>query len=315
MRFSIFTPFGHLAFSSKTPYAQTIYEERIRNLGDGKVWTDEFGSLVSTHHYSAAMVIAGARLWVEHAGNQFRPYKMVELLREYETQHGIIPNRFATISQRQAEIDVAVKIARGANYGNVISALTTLLGSGFISYQSTPIADVTQTTNVPGSTGNYVKPGTPAVFVKITSSVAIIDSPITVNYSFVGGFSDGLKSGQKLWVDGGDYGRVETVEISDVTSTQFTATFTQPHNANTYGSTGRAPFHGSTKRVNAVMVTAEVARDPEKRRKINKLMRKILRNGSIWSIVEENTPGSGVSGPFTLNSSELGFHSLIEVTA
>lgn len=314
MRFSAFTGFGHLRFSGRKPYGQEIYEDRVRNRGDGKVWTKEWGSLVSARDYATSMLIANARHFVERAGRQFRPTKAQEVLPVLERQYGLVPTSTATVPERQAELAAAMKISRGARAENVSSVLTDLLGTELIGYVTINTSSAVASSTTPGSVGNYPKAGSLSTVIALTDGVSTTASQ-TVPYTYVAGNTARLKAGQTIWVDGGHYGRAETVTLTAVTDTHITATFAKPHDAGTYATSARAPFLASTKRHNYVMLSAAAARNPEKRRKVHRAMRKLVRSVSTWDIVEENSPGSGVAGPFTIGSSEIGIHPIETVAA
>ena len=59
------------------------------------------------------------------------------------------------------------------------------------------------------------------------------------------------------------------------------------------------PYWTSTKRHYLVEVTASAAQDPEARRQIHALMRRMARGVSTWAIC-------GNAGPFTIGSPTLG---------
>ncbi|HEX2882677.1 MAG TPA: hypothetical protein VHO25_24325, partial [Polyangiaceae bacterium] len=98
-RFSAFTPFGQLRFSSKKSHSQIFYESLFAAYGGEENFRKT--GLQGARLYATAMVLGHARYTLDRAGNQFDPLKVGELLPIQEFEHGIIPPKGATIADRR----------------------------------------------------------------------------------------------------------------------------------------------------------------------------------------------------------------------
>jgi len=101
----------------------------------------------------------------------------------------------------------------------------------------------------------------------------------------------------KLLVEGEIPGGSEIITVTAVagtgTSRTFTATFTKPHARYCSATTRQTPFQMSTRRHMLVILKSLPAVNIETRRKVNDIMRSMVRGVSTWSIVREYTNGYG----------------------
>jgi hypothetical protein len=303
-RLSAFTPFGQLRFSSRTPPAELMFRSMRDSSGGEQNISASFDSLVQAEIYADAIAFARAKLWAERAGSQFRPRKAIELLPKLEKEYGLVPKATARVKERQTEVTAAAKVARGARRENVETVLRELMGDDFLAYLTVSKAEAVVSTATPETVGVWVAPGTPMGVYRATGAVSLLGSPVVVPYVRVAGDTAPLLAGSRVIIDSGDYGRVESVAIEAVTPTQVTATFTKPHNPGVLFSTGRTPHVSSTKRHNIIVLTVTAMNDPEKRRRIERVLRKLLRGVSTWALAE--TSGTGTAGPFIIGTSRIG---------
>lgn len=303
-RFSAFSQHGAQRFSSRKPHGQLIYEDRMRNAGAGKAFSDEWGGLFSAEMYADAMLEGTTRHFLERVGSQFRPTKAVELLPFLEKKFGVVTTRTATIHDRQTAVAAAAKVSRGARRENILAVLTALLGADFLWYYTVPAASATVSSATPGAVGNYPKPGSYGQVIRLTAAALAVGYAVSVPYEYVAGYTEQLKAGQMLWVDGGDLGRAETVTLTGASDTEITAIFAKTHQPGALATSSRAPFLVSNKRHNVIALSSTAVRDPEKRRQVHKQLRKLLRSVSTWTLTEETS--SGVAGPFKVGVGKLG---------
>lgn len=294
-RFSAFSRFSHLRFSSQPTDAQRIYEDMVSNQGSGKNFSDDFDSVNAGRLYANSMAFARAKLTTERAGNQFRPTKAVEMLPSLEWEFGITPGATQTIRQRQTAVAAAAKIAIGARYENVVDVLTALLGSDFRAYLTIPVVDAVDSTSNPGFDGNYVPPGTIATVGRILED--LVPGGATTVLCEILNDGPALFAGQRVAFDVPIRSRSEWQILAAVTSIDMTLSPTLPHAAGTFFTTGRTATLSSTKRQNLVVLSAAAAANPEKIRVTNEALRKLLRGVSTWSICGEN-PTPRTAGPF-----------------
>src|SRR5262249_11391681 len=84
----------------------------------------------------------------------------------------------------------------------------------------------------------------------------------------------------------------------------FEAQFALAHDDGVFVTTMPYPLWASTKRHALIVLTSAAAADPEKRRRVHNLMRKIARGVSTWSICDG---GAGkTNGPFRVGVGRLG---------
>lgn len=303
-RFSAFTRFSHLRFSRRLAHGERFYRELIRNQGDGANYSSDPASLVAAENYALAMGLARARYTADRAGHQYEPHRAVEMLPSLEWEFGLVPLPTATIEERQHDVAVAAKVARGARLDNVTRVLRELLGDDFIAYLPTAKGAGVPSTTDPANAGTWEAPGSPKAVYQLTTAITLRGSPTIALVAFVAGQDLGFSVGQRVTLDIGDTGRSESVIVNLGGTGGFGATFTQAHAIGAQVVIGRAPNMSSTKRHNLVVLSAAAMHDAEKRRKTNRALHRLLRGTSTWSLAEPS--GVGTAGPFRVGHGTLG---------
>lgn len=309
-KFSMFTPFGALAYSSNPSLVEKIYHANIANMNtkDGENFNLHPGSHIEASIYARSRVQAMARYHIARAYNNADPNKATESIPNLELELEIAPGPHDNLHTRRAVVAARTLLPNGATYINVTNALLALLGSGFVYYYVTRTAGVINFPAVGGdSPGNFVSPTTVIKNYLITSNIsAVIGSPVAVGYV---GFSPGtpvLQEGDVLTVDAQIYGQTERVTVTTPTASTFIGTFSKAHDANTFVSTAPYPFWRSTQRHALIIVTRAVAEDVEKRRQINELLARMLRGVSAWDIVPEDQSTPGTTAAIVATHAVLG---------
>jgi hypothetical protein len=311
MRFSAFTPFGQWRFSGRTPPAQLIYEDMVRNLGGEDNYTSEFDSIAMGRLYATAICVASSRGCLERSGNQFRPSRALELLPALESQVGRITEPGETIEERRQIVAALLRVTGGALFENVDSVMRTAIGDDFVAYQPTELADAVAMPNDPTASASWVEAGTQKGIYRIESFIVDLGTPISVQYTRVFADSD-LLPGDVVVLDHANHGRreavtVESVSVEDDETTWFTATFTHPHNEQTTATTGRYPAQASSKRHNLFLLTADAAIRNKTRKTVGFFANRLLRGVSTWSITDG-------SGPFRVGVGRLGVTTIGDIS-
>jgi len=269
-----------------------IEADMLANMGGEENVSGDPASAIRAKVYANAKEVAYLQLSSRVAGRQYIPTEATDLLPKLEWEHDLVPKATDDLATRQTAVAVAAKLTGGASRANVVAVLTSLLGSDFIAYVTRPKSDL----SLPAlNAANYVKPGTPAFVGRTIGHLTKVSGPAVVQYERVGGRVTPLQIGETILIDPG-ITRPEVVELQDVTETTFTAEFTLPHAGGTVFTTGRSIWAPTTLRHNVIVLTSAAARDAEIRRKVNVVLRKLLRATSTWSIVEQ--VATGQAGPF-----------------
>lgn len=298
-RFSAFSRFGFARFSSRKTYHQIIFET-LRD-GQGPGYDPDFNSVQSARLFAAAACLASSQYMLERAYNNANPLKATELLGELEKEYGLIPAQDATLPQRRSELAARVLIIRGAARYAVMDALRLVLGSDFVDYRTSEAPGVYPTTmQLAAKQGTFTTDTTDRKTLRITECISVgLGLPKTVHFTAYDPTETLplLFAGEKLLVDPAVMR--ETVTIESVSADTFTATFALPHDALSPATTARVPVWVSTQRHSLIVLTTEAALDPERRRKANDVLKRIMRGVSTWDLCDE-------SGPFRVGVGKLG---------
>lgn len=295
-----FGSFGHYAFSSKPTHGRSIYESMCDGMGDA--YNKDFtAGIQQARLYAQAMCLASAQYQLDRALNNRNPLKATELLGKLEDDYQVTPGPNATLDQRRRFLAALFKVSRGNSQGVIESALTTLLGTGFVSYtHGSPITFPALTA------GTFDKSAAKIKRFYILSPVSVIGVPVTLPI-LVDSISESPIIGEQYSVDPNPYHATERITIANVFgASAITATFAYSHEPNTI-ATRPFPVLASLRRSSVIKVTLAVAQDPEKRRQINELMAKAVRGVSTWSIVCN-------SGVFTSDDPVLGLPDIVPVS-
>lgn len=294
MKFSAFSYFGAFAFSGKPPKGQAIFEAMRNSLGGN--YSEENDGHQTARLYAQARMLANALYTLERAKNNANPRKARELLGELEIEWGLFPAADSTVAERCAALAARMLLPRGARRENVEDALSTLLGSDFVEYHEQPASPAT---GGGSGVGNFPNPGTPAKRIRILTGISTgLGAPKTVTFSALdGGDNPKLVVGEKLVVDPG--GLIELVTVTAATASTFAATFNKPHDPSVVATGGYFPYWTSTQRRNLIELSSEAAADPEIRRQVSDILRRVLRGVSTWDIADN-------SGPFKVGVGKIG---------
>lgn len=289
-RFSAFTPFGMLAFSSRPSHGETIYRAYVAALGGQ--YSTEPGSASEARVYANAMGLARARYTLDRARNQLDPWRTVELLPVREHEYGIIPGLEDTVEDRQAAVAAKMRLARGCSRPELERSLLTLLGEDFVALRTIGIDDAEVFPSDP-SQQNFADAFTPRKAVRISGRIFPGQRTLSYEAADPHGPAVVLEPGDVLTVDPGNSGLVEVVTVEDATEAKVAATFLRVHEPGSYATTQPYPWWASTVRhVNAI-VTDEAAVDPETRRKVTDLLDTVLRGVTTWGIIAESAETTG----------------------
>jgi hypothetical protein len=314
--FSAFTPYGALTFSGEPSVVERIYRSMVAEVGPNYAR----GGLHDARLYARARMLARALLSAERAGNQLDPDKVTDLLPELEKDYGIRPGTLATILERRAELKARMLLPAGVNEANLVAVLQALLGSNFVRiYIPSTTEAIRWPDDADGDQMNFRLPTVDRKTFKLLGPVTDLGSTFYVSYTHLDGSEvaeeDRLVVGERVMVEPEHNVLGERVSVSHVgfvdSVPAFAGVFFQPHNPGAIVATQPYPAWWSSKRVILVIVKPAAARDPETRRKIDELMRRIVRGVTLWSIAEETTPGK--SGPFQIGISPLGSTTVTEL--
>lgn len=303
--FSAFTPFGHLAFSGRKSHGESIYAALKDNFGD-TFDLDSAGSHQGARLYALAMCLADAQYQLDRAGNNRNPETATELLALLEHDYQVSPPPTATLPQRRAVLAALRKISQGNSRGAIEAALTILLGSDFIEYRTTALADVVTWPSSPGTVGVFARPDAQKKAFKLTEAISITGIPLTVHYTAIGG-SEAPVPSETYCVDPDSRNpSIEQITISTATATTITATFEKSHEPGAC-MVRPLPLWVSNQRTDVAVVSLAAATDPETRRKVNELLGKALRSVSQWYVVHN-------LGVFTSDDPVLGLPDCVPVS-
>lgn len=294
---SAFSPPGHFAFSSRKPRAQVIYESLREGMGD--TYEEGFEGRQQARLYAQAMCLASADLQNIRAGNNRIPAKATELLPELERDYQVIPPYSATLEERRAVFSSRAKAVRGNRREAVEDALSTLLGSDFVRYETTDRADVVTWPSSPGDLGVFAATGAQHKSFKINVPISIVGTPFSIPVTLTGNSLPPV-IGETYCVDPDSRGSPEQIVIDEVLfeGTRIVTTFARAHEAGT-AAVRPHPMWISNQRCVVVVVTVAAAQNPEKRRQINELMARMMRGVTQWGITTD-------AGPFTPDDPVLG---------
>lgn len=310
-RFSAFTPFGQLAFSSKLSMADRIYRAM-----KGAV-SDAFDMSVGTHQeakvYAAARGMARAGMALVRAGNQAQFAKATDLLPLLEADYDLTPGAIDNINTRRVRGAAAERLSRGAALENIVASLRTILGSSFLAVRTLTAAEATVYPVAPYGDArvNALLPTAQARHVKLTNG-ATAAGGLLVGYTNLDPTRGevALLAGDVVMVQPENSGLSEKVTVIAVTGSgstrQFAATFARAHDVGAIVTTMPWPYQWSTKRSYLIVVAAGAAIDINLRRLVDEFMSRVVPATSQWAIVQPTTQGALTVGPFTLGTSPLG---------
>jgi len=327
VKLSPFTPLGLLRLSAATPTAERFYRSIIAGYG-GQFSTDE-GSLIDADAFARARAMARCARDVRRAALQGVPSQSGAVLPLKETEKGIIPDPTATMQERRAELAARSLVSAGSTVSNMETALAALLGADFLALHTVAVADTVIVSQADGGDVNFQRPDVARKIITVDEPMSLPGGgaqwfPYTVLSSSQGAFSgqpEALITGDMVCLQPHMLGRAEVVEVLDVDEIpdgsgnnipHFECEYTLSHDDGSIGFTHPLPMDARTKRHSLVVVDAAVALDPETRRQINELMRRMVRDCSTWDIVADD--GAGNTAQFTIGVDSIGISHATPVT-
>lgn len=309
--FNAFEPFGLWEFGGE-PIAQRIYEGFKKNMG--AAFHGQPGDDNDTDLFCTSIQFAIVQQIQTQSALEVLPSRMYQTLRTNERDLGIIPRKGQSLADRRATVAAGLLIPRGGTRINLNQILTAALGNEYVGIFVQPWADATMVPADEETGIQYRRSSEPFSIVRIVDPVSI-GGEETVEYEIVSGVR--LRAGDMLLVEGEDRPRAEVVEVLATTSSggvrTLTADFTSPHDPATMATTGPYPMIQTSKRHIYVMLTDAAIDDPELVRIAHRVMARTVRGVTTWSVCVENTPGSGISGPYTYTS-PFGLTPMEEIT-
>lgn len=297
MKFSAFARFnGGFGFSSRPPHGRSVYESLRDNFGE--TYEKSFDGRQQARLYAQAMCIGAAQYQLDRAVNNRKPLAATELLPSLERDYQISPAYNATLHQRRQVVAARALTTRGARREAVEDALRTLLGTDFVSYDTTATSDAVTWPTQPGVVGTFAPQGAQKKVFRIDAHVLSVEVPTTVPFTSLGNTTPPVV-GETYTVDPDSRNpNIEQITISAVNGSSLTATFSRPHALGAIAARPH-PLWISSKRYSRIYVTPTAAVSVESRRKVNEQMRRQLRGVSQWCIVS-------TAGTFILNSPTRG---------
>lgn len=304
-RYSAFTRYGHLRFSSQLSYGELIYKALYNSLGGN--YSNEIGSRAEARIYATAMALARARGQVEKGSNQTDPRRVTDLLPVREQTYGLIPGLHDSIFDRQDALIAKRLLPQGARYTAVTEALDNAIGDDFLFYWvlTNPV-DIATYPNTTLGPCNWILPGQEIRVVRLTGAVSITGSPVSVGYAPIDPDDlSRIEVGDVLIMSTNNIGLAEKVTVTAASPTAFVATFTSAHDPGDICTTAPFPYWITNKQYVFVIITPEAQLDSEKRRKVNQVMKQIMRTWVRWGIVPDDGTGTGTA-TFTVEDPILG---------
>lgn len=312
MLFSDLTPLELYELSGEAPIAERIYDALVASFGD------QFDMAVGESRqeawcYAEALGTARAAVCQESAALQNLPDWVDELLPVREDEYGIRPAWNATFSERVDEYRRRM-VRPGTWTANAITALLSeLLGTDFIAYRPTPVAEAARFPTLCGTTPmNLQAPTVARKIVRLLRPVSstglqpVLYEVVALPADAVSTASTNLVPGDALVVEPEIEGIAERVTVTAVTTSPatFSASFSKAHTDGCLAFTQPFPHWVSTKRHSLVVLTPEAAVDPAKRRVVDMWMRRMVRASSTWDIV--SSADEIVTDSFSIGVSPLG---------
>lgn len=323
MKFSRFTAFGHFGFSGGQPEAYEIYEQSRRNLGVDQNFPDDEN--VDGKLFADAMTIASVRNSITRAFNQSNPLKATDFLEMLEWEHGVVPLPTQSVRERQIQLANIVSLNIDGLFSTISQELKDLLGDDLVFYRTVRYDELTSRDDFGAGDVNRTNyPGwdVPIRIEKLSWAVAKKGLALVITDKVFGSDEHRFKKGQVVLVNPGHNARSERCVVDYASGDEYATSqtghsylmlkFKYPHDAGTLITSGHYPGQFSNKRRHIICLKIDAARSANVRHSVDLLMKRLVRGTSVWQICEE-TDESGVTGPFTIDSSHLGLATISEV--
>ena len=313
-KFSAFTPFGILAFSSAPSELEKQYNalgtqlDRAFDTTPGQPNSEDN----EAQKYALARHLARLNLTLKRAGYQRDVSKAYDILPLREADFLVTPGPYDTPLTRQQRLTAMRALPLGATSSNISTALTSLLGAGFLGLRVVRASEAVA--SLPTSNFQPQPLGLEAKFCALTQPIGRtglqwvsyqnLDPTITAPVV--------LTAGGQVTVGGESNVQAEVVTVAAVQTTSagvrlFQATFANAHDNGASITNMPFPRWTSTQNFLYVEVTPAVAANPRTRAQIDAIMAKLVRGVTQWAIVGVS---GGTIGPFTIGSTPLGTSTL-----
>lgn len=313
-RYSAFTRYGLLRFSSAPSEAEKVYDAMVQSYTDpvtGRAALDlSHGTDLEARIYATSMAIGAAREAVKRAVAQQNPAASLDKLPDWEETFEVIPSRNDSIAERRAVLGTMAKLPRGARREAMEDGLRMILGDDFLAYRVLTTTEA-ETWPADPSTGPGVfsRVDLPPRRIRLTTPVTSATATVRYENWDTSQPEVLIGKGDVLCVQPENLGLAEKVTVTASEGVgdarTLTATFAHAHDVDASATTGPAPIWWSTKRYVLVVVKEAAALDMVTRRKVEAFMARAARTVTLWGIVSPATAGGSTIGPFKLGTSKL----------
>jgi hypothetical protein len=311
MSFSAFSRFGLTGFSGAPQIARVIFETALSNLGPG------YDSTLDGNHriaciYADSMGLADAIATLRRTRNNAVGLKCTDLLPAMESLFGLKPRPGATLRRRRQRLHARMLVAQGGKEEVVSEILTTIFGTGFISWTSATAGTLVRfpdTAAEAAAIGNFVKPGQRARILKTTTPVfAGLTQTVSVTELSTPPDLPQALNGVPICIDPGMIPRHESTSITSHTTgtgnkvTAITATFANDHDIGSIMTTQYMPLWRSNAQHHRIRLTSAAATDADKRAEAGEELRRVMKSTARWDLTE--------AGPFLIGEGLIGITEL-----
>ena len=315
MLLSEFTPLELFELSDEEPLAERIYNTMVAAHGG------QFDMTVGESRQEAwcfATALSKARMLktIERAGAQSFVGEVDDLIARRESEYGIVPAFDATFLERRAALLKRRRRPPTWTKARITAALQEILGDDFIAYRPTPVAEVVRWPAALGDQPqNLQRPTVERKVARLTQPISLNLGVLqSVTYELVDASTD-LITGDTIVVEPDVLGISETVtdiRVGSGPAKVLQGVFNNPHTVGCLCSTAAYPKWISTKRHSLVVVTPGAAVDPEKRRRVDEEMRRMVRASSTWDIVQSFD--GLTTGELLLDEPGIGVQTFVDIT-
>ena len=313
-------PFGLLEFAGDQTPAEEAYDALVAAYGgsasgstptSAQVFDLSPGTAQEAKVFASAIQIGLARMSVKAAAYQQSPATAYWKLPSLEKDWSVKPGPLDSADTRRAALVARKLLMHGARQEAIESDLRTLLGSAFFTLRVTKPTELATIPTSPSTTGAYQGPSIVPKYIQLLDPIAFLAVPLTIRYTLLSG-STAPTVGEVFSIDPNRVARVEAVTVASVTATaaqqalgqgSITATFTKPHDPNTYATTC-TPWQLSNQRHVRVIVSQAAAQNAETRRKIHEIMQRHEKTVTDWDLL--GVTSSTQVGPFIAGTSKVG---------
>lgn len=318
---------GGLRFTSRKPAAETIYENLRASWGS--LFTDDPEAAINVETFAQAKTLGLAAETLQRAGNEANPLYCTELLPKLEVDWRTNPPPNATTHERRGLLAAAMAVKSGDKIAAITAGLRGIIGSGLLTIIKQPVSGTwggggvypapLDLQDVDGGPGLFAPLGARYKTIQLQSHVSKIGFQ-SVTYRYVGGDTEPLVPGERLIINPGEFGRMETITVISGSSAPgypdddqpLWANFTLPHGPGDLATTMARPVWTSYRRFLHIVVSDDVLANQPLRQRCNDFLEKTVGHSVQWALVAAS--GNGTAGPFTIGMSNIGETPIEELT-